>query len=216
VSFRTILFDLDGTLTDPGIGITNSVMYALSKYGISVPDRSALYPFIGPPLWASFEKFYGFSEAEAKRAVEYYREHYSITGLFENAVYDGIDALLAVLEDSGKTLVVATSKPEVFAEQILEHFDLAKYFAFIGGSELDGTRVNKDQVIRYALEMSGVTDLSTAVMVGDREHDILGAKKVGITSAGVLFGYGSRSELENAGADFIAETVDDLQRLLLN
>ncbi len=215
MNFQTILFDLDGTLTDPGIGITNSVMYALQKYGITVNDRSTLYKFIGPPLWESFERYYGFSEAEAKKAVGYYREHFSVTGLFENTVYDGIDAMLAALENAGKTLLVATSKPEVFAEQILEHFDLAKYFAFIGGSELDGARVNKDAVIRYVLEMNGVTDLSTAVMVGDREHDILGAKKAGIASAGVLFGYGSRFELEAAGADFIAGTVGDLHKLLL-
>jgi phosphoglycolate phosphatase len=190
-------------------------MVALKKYGITVNDRSELYKFIGPPLWESFERYYGFSEAEAKKAVAYYREYFSVTGMFENTVYDGIDAMLAALENSGKTLIVATSKPEVFAEQILEHFDLAKYFTFIGGSELDGSRVKKDEVIRYALEMGGVTDLSTAVMVGDREHDILGAKKVGIASAGVLFGYGSRGELETAGADFTAETVGDLHKLLL-
>jgi phosphoglycolate phosphatase len=215
MKFQNILFDLDGTLTDPGIGITNSVMYALQKYGITVRDRSKLYSFIGPPLWESFQRFYGFSEAEAKKAVSYYREYFSVTGMFENTVYDRIDALLAALENSGKTLAVATSKPEVFAEQILEHFDLAKYFSFIGGSELDGKRVKKDEVIRYALEMSGVTDLSTAVMVGDREHDILGAKKTGIASVGVLFGYGRREELEAAGADYIAETVEDLNKILL-
>jgi len=215
VKFNTILFDLDGTLTDPGIGITNSVMYALDKYGITVSDRRQLFCFIGPPLWESFERFYGFSETDAKRAVEYYREHYRVTGIFENTVYDGIDALLASLENSSKTLLVATSKPEIFAEQILEHYDLAKYFSFIGGSELDGARVNKHEVIRYALEMAGVTDLTTTVMVGDREHDILGAKTMGIASVGVLFGYGSRREFENAGADFIAETVDDLRRILL-
>jgi phosphoglycolate phosphatase len=215
MELQTILFDLDGTLTDPGIGITNSVMVALKKYGITVNDRSELYKFIGPPLWESFERYYGFSEAEAKKAVAYYREYFSVTGMFENTVYDGIDAMLAALENSGKTLIVATSKPEVFAEQILEHFDLAKYFTFIGGSELDGSRVKKDEVIRYALEMGGVTDLKSAVMVGDREHDILGAKKVGIASVGVLFGYGSRREFENAGADFTAETVEDLHKLLL-
>ncbi len=213
--YNTILFDLDGTLTDPGIGITNSVMYALGKYGITVDNRSDLFKFIGPPLWESFERFYGFSEAEAKKAVAYYREHYSVTGIFENAVYAGIDALLAALENKKKTLVVATSKPEVFAERVLEHFDLAKYFTFIGGSELDGTRVNKAEVIQYVLNMSGVTDLSSAIMIGDREHDILGAKKSGIASIGVLFGYGSRLELEEAGADFIAENVSDIETLLL-
>lgn len=216
MSYQTILFDLDGTLTDPGIGITNAVMYALGKFGITVDDRRELYKFIGPPLWESFERFYGFSEAEAKTAVGYYREHYSVTGLFENTVYDGMDALLAALENRKITLAVATSKPEVFAEQVLEYFDLAKYFTFIGGSELDGTRVKKDEVIRYVLENCGVTELSSAVMVGDREHDIIGSNKAGIASVGVLYGYGSKSELENAGAGYIAETLADLQKFLLH
>ncbi len=216
MNFQTILFDLDGTLTDPGIGITNSVMHALKKYGITVTDRRELYCFIGPPLRESFIRCYGFTDDEAKQAIEYYREYFRETGIFENTVYEGIDALLAALEDRGKTLILATSKPEVFAERILEHFDLAKYFSFIGGSDLDGTRINKDDVIRYALKMGGVTDLSNAVMVGDREHDILGAKKVGTASVGVLFGYGSRGELEAAGADNIATTVADLRKILLD
>lgn len=215
MNFQTILFDLDGTLTDPGIGITNSVMYALDKFGISVGDRSELYKFIGPPLWESFKRFYGFSEEQSKRAVEYYREHYKVTGIFENAVYDGISELLTTLKASGKTLLVATSKPEIFAKQVLEHFDLSEYFTFIAGSELDGTRVNKVEVIRYALYSCGITDLATTVMIGDREHDILGAQKAGIAAIGVLFGYGSRLEHEEAGADFVAETVADIQNILL-
>lgn len=214
--YQTILFDLDGTLTDPGIGITNSVMHALSKYGISVRDRSDLYKFIGPPLYESFERFYGFSKDESKKAVEYYREHYSVTGLFENAVYDGIDELLKALKDCGKTLLVATSKPEVFAKKVLEHYDLAKYFTFIAGSELDGTRVKKDEVIRYALDRCSIADTTNAIMIGDREHDILGAKQTGIAVIGVLFGYGNRREHEEAGADFIAETVADLRKILLS
>ncbi|SMC72320.1 phosphoglycolate phosphatase [Papillibacter cinnamivorans DSM 12816] len=215
MSYDYVLFDLDGTLTDPGIGITNSVIYALKKYNIEVNDRSELYKFIGPPLRDSFEKYYGFSKEKAKMAVEYYREYYKDKGLFENSVYAGVDDLLKELKDNGKTMIVATSKPEVFAKQILKHFDLAKYFAFIAGSHLDGTRVNKDEVIKYALERCNIIDVTKAIMIGDRAHDIWGAKKIGISSIGVLFGYGNRLELENAGADIIVDAVADVGRVLL-
>lgn len=215
MGYDYLLFDLDGTLTDPAIGITNSVRYALKKYGIEVGDRSELYKFIGPPLWDSFEKYCGFSRAEAQNAVEFYREYFREKGMFENLVYNGIEDLLGLLKANGKILIVATSKPEVFAKQILEHFDIAKYFTYIAGSNLDGTRVKKGEVIRYALESCKVGDLSKAVMIGDREHDIIGAKEAGIDSIGVLFGYGDRNELEKAGADFIADTVADIGRILL-
>lgn len=210
MGFQYIMFDLDGTLTDPATGITNSVMYALKKYGIEVNDRSELYSFIGPPLQKSFERFYGFSEDEAKKAVEYYREYYRDKGIFENTLYDGIKELLQLLKERRRTVILATSKPEIFARQILEHFQLITYFDFIAGSELDGRRVDKDDVIRYALDGCGINDLSKAIMIGDREYDIIGAQKLGIKSMGVLFGYGSRDELENAGADYILETVADL------
>lgn len=213
--YDPILFDLDGTLTDPGLGITNSVMYALRHFGIVVTDRRELYKFIGPPLWESFERYYGFSRAEAEKAVGYYREYFKDKGIFENEVYSGIEELLQQLKAKGRTLLVATSKPEVFARQILEHFKLAAYFSYIAGSELDGTRVRKAEVIRYALERSGISETAAAVMVGDREHDILGARDAGIDAVGVLFGYGSREELEQAGACHIAETVAGLRRLLL-
>ena len=212
--YQYILFDLDGTLTDPGIGITNSVLYALGKYGIEVNDRSDLYKFIGPPLRDSFEVYYGFSKEDSKKAVEYYREYYKDKGIFENAVYDGAEDLLKTLKSSGKTLILATSKPEVYAKQIVEHFDIAKYFTYIAGSNLDGTRVKKDEVIQYALERYNITDLTKAIMIGDREHDILGAKEIGISSIGVLFGYGDRTELENAGADYIVDTVADIEKVL--
>ena len=215
MSLEYILFDLDGTLTDPAIGITNAVMHALKKYGIAVSDRKELYKFIGPPLWDSFEKYCGFSKEEANTAVEYYREYYRDKGMFENQVYDGCEGLLKELKDNGKILIVATSKPEVFAEQILEHFGIAKYFTFIAGSTLDGSRVKKGDVIRYALESCKIIDGSQAIMIGDREHDIIGAKEMGLSSIGVLFGYGSRAELEEAGADFIVSTIEDIGKVIL-
>jgi phosphoglycolate phosphatase len=213
--YEYLLFDLDGTLTDPGIGITNSVMHALKKFGIEVSDRSELYKFIGPPLYDSFENFYGFTKEEAKTAIDFYREYYEDKGIFQNLVYDGIENLLKELKDSSKTLIVATSKPEVFAKKILEHFKIEKYFTYIAGSNLDETRSRKDEVIRYALESCKIKDLSKVIMIGDREYDIKGAKAVGIDSMGVLFGYGNRDELEKAGADYISKTVVGIGKILL-
>lgn len=213
--YDVVLFDLDGTLTDPAIGITNSVMHALKKYGITVDDRRELYKFIGPPLHESFERFYGFSKEEALKAVEYYREYYRDKGIYENAVYGGVEAMLKKLCESGKKVVLATSKPEIFAREILRYFDLEKYFYYSAGANLDGSRTNKAEVIEYALREGKVSDKSTAVMVGDREHDIIGANKNGLDSIGVLFGYGDRAELEAAGADYIAETVESLTEILL-
>lgn len=215
MSFKYILLDLDGTLTDPAIGITNSIMYALEKFGIRVNDRSELYSFIGPPLQESFMRFFGFSEADAVRAVEYYREYYRDKGIFENLVYDGVEDLLQLLKEKGRTVILATSKPELFARQILEHFDLAEYFDFVAGSELDGRRVHKDEVVRYALDACKISDLAKAIMIGDREYDIIGARKIGIKSLGVLYGYGDRKELEVAGADYILDTVAELKDFLL-
>lgn len=214
--YEYILFDLDGTLTDPVVGITNSLMYALRKYGIEINDRRELYKCIGPPLTDSFENFFGFSKTEAKNAVEYYREYYREKGIFENVVYDGVETLLKTLKDNGRTLLLATSKPKVFAERILEHFKIDGYFTFVAGSNLDGTRVKKGEVIKYALENCKNIAPTKAVMIGDREHDITGAKEAGIDSIGVLFGYGSRDELEKAGADKIVESVAELERVLLN
>lgn len=208
--YDVILFDLDGTLTDPGIGITNSVMHALKKYGIEVEDRTSLYKFIGPPLIDSFEKYFGFSHEEAVKSVDYYREYYKDKGIYENEVYPGIENILATLYEKGKKIILATSKPEPFAKEILRHFGLDKYFLFAAGSTMDETRTNKAEVIEYALSECGITDKTSVVMVGDREHDIIGANKNGIDSIGVLFGYGSREELETAGAAYIAETVEEI------
>mgnify|MGYP003289014967 CR=1 FL=1 len=213
-NYEVVLFDLDGTLTDPGEGITNSVAYALKKYGITVEDKTELYKFIGPPLHESFEKYYGFSKDESLKAVECYREYYRDKGIFENIVYGGVENLLKKLCESGKKIVLATSKPEVFAKNILRHFELSEFFFFEAGANLDGSRTNKADVIEYALENAGIIDKSAVVMIGDREHDIIGANKNGIDSIGVLFGYGSREELEKAGATHIAETVDDILNYL--
>lgn len=212
--YDVILFDLDGTLTDSGLGITNSVAYSLKKYGIEVSDRTELYKFIGPPLKESFEKYYGFSSEEAGRAVEYYREYYTDKGIFENAVYKGIEELLQEIQRSGKTAIVATSKPEVFAKRILEHFGLAKYFNDIVGANMDETRTKKDEVISHVLQSCDIPDQTKVLMIGDREHDILGAKKAGIDSLGVLFGFGDYEELENAGADYIVETTEDIYPII--
>lgn len=212
---QTVLFDLDGTLTDPGEGITNSVVYALKKYGIKVSDQRELYKFIGPPLHESFQVFYGFSEEQAQEAVEFYREYYRETGIFENKVYDGIKDTLERLKKSGRKLIVATSKPEIFAKEILEHFHLEEYFSFVAGANLDGTRTRKNEVIFYALESCQIREYSEVIMVGDREHDILGAARLGIDAIGVLYGYGSKKELRDAGAVALAEHPQDICSLII-
>jgi phosphoglycolate phosphatase len=209
-----LLFDLDGTLTNPKLGITKSFQYALKAFGIVIDDLDELIPCIGPPLRDSFKNFYAFSEEEAERAVAKYREYFGSQGIFENALYNGVPALLGEQATRDKKLIVATSKPTVYAKKILEHFGIAASFAFVSGSEMDGTRSGKAEVIRYALENMGVTDRSKAIMIGDRKHDILGAKALGMDSIGVLYGYGSREELEGAGADYIAENVEALSKLL--
>ena len=211
--YNTVLFDLDGTLTDPGQGITNSVAYSLKKFGIEVEDKKELYKFIGPPLHDSFMKYYGFSDEEAETAIVYYREYFRDTGIFENEVYDGIEKMLGEIKTSGRKIVLATSKPEEFAKRILIHFGLDKYFDFTAGATMDTSRSKKGDVIAYALRESGCSS-ENAVMVGDRLHDILGAKENGLDSIGVLFGYGSREELESAGADYIAETVEDILKFI--
>ena len=212
--YSTVFFDLDGTLTDPGVGITNSVAYALKKWDIEVSERSLLYPFIGPPLSDSFQRYFGFSKEDSMKAIEYYREYFRDRGIFENEVYPGVHEMLTALRNEGKTIVLATSKPEGFAKTILEHFDLAKYFDFVAGASMDESRSKKGQVIAYALESLRITDKSTVVMVGDREHDVMGAKENSLDCIGVLFGYGSREELETAGATYVAEQVGDILRFI--
>lgn len=214
MSKKHLLFDLDGTLTDPKEGITKSVQYALNAFGIKVENRADLCVFIGSPLKDSFMEFYNFSEEDAKKAVLFYREYFREKGMFDNKVYDGAEEILKSFVKQGKKLYVASSKPEIFVRKILEHFELDSYFTFMGGADLHGTRDNKADVIRYVMNECGLTDRSSMVMIGDRKHDILGAREVSIDSVGVLYGYGSRQELEEAGAGQIVETIFGLQNLL--
>ncbi|WP_281533043.1 HAD family hydrolase [Anaerocolumna aminovalerica] len=211
-----IFIDLDGTITDSQEGITKSIQYGLKKMGIDIEDLNSLRRHIGPPLRDSFKEYYNFDEDKLEEVVKHYREYYREKGIFENEVYTGMNEMFERLSSAGKKLVVATSKPEVFAIKIMEHFDLAKYFTDICGSTLDGSREKKGDVIRYALEKNHITELNQVVMVGDRFHDIAGAKENGLTSVGVLYGFGNRKELEEAGAGQIAETVKDLEEILMN
>lgn len=214
-NYQYILFDLDGTLTNSQLGITTCVAYALESFGIHTENPEELRKFIGPPLKESFVKYYNMTDGEGDRAVEKYRERFATVGLYENEVYEGIPELLQKLKAQGKTLLVATSKPTVYSDKILEHFGLKEYFSYIAGSELDGTRVNKAEVIQYALEQMKITESEKIVMIGDKEHDMIGAGICGVDSIGVLYGFGEREELENHGATYIAETVSDLEKILL-
>ena len=213
------MFDLDGTLTDPKEGITKSVRHALDHYGIQVDDLDTLTPFIGPPLTDSYKKYYGFSDEQAWEGVLVYREYFSERGWHENKEYPGIKEMLDALKAAGGVLLVATSKPEEFARKILEHFGMAGYFDFIGGADMDETRVRKADVIRYVLEQYGLDTsretLARCVMVGDREHDVLGARECGMDCVGVLYGYGDRQEMDGCRPAWTADTVDDLKDLLL-
>lgn len=213
--YKYVFFDLDGTITNPGVGITSAVSYALNKFGIDVADKTTLYPFIGPPLIDSFMRYYDFSEEKARKAVTYYREYYSVTGLYENTVYENIPTVLKQLSENGIFICLATSKPEEFAEKILKHYDLDKYFNLICGASMDETRTKKAEVIRYAIDkIKSLYDSSVncdeIVMIGDREHDILGAKQTGLKSIGVLYGYGEEEELEAAGADNIISLPSEI------
>ena len=212
--YNTILFDLDGTLTDPAEGITNSVAYALSKFGINITDMSELYCFIGPPLVDAFMRFYNFTEEQAKEAVGYYREHFRSVGILQNEMFDGVPEMLSSLKQQGKTIALATCKPEPFADVILKHFDIYKYFDFLGGATFYGTRSQKGEVIAYVLEELKITDKKTVLMIGDRYHDIDGAKENDIDSVGVLFGYGDYEELTSSGATYIAKTLDDIMKFI--
>ncbi|MDE7273562.1 MAG: HAD family hydrolase [Lachnospiraceae bacterium] len=218
--YNYILFDLDGTLTDPKLGITSSVQYALRAIGIEEPSLDKLEPFIGPPLADSFREFYGLDEEQIPTAIAKYRERFANQGIYENEIYPGIAAMLAKLKADGKKLSIASSKPTEFVERILDYFEIRTYFDIVIGSNMDGTRSKKEEVVEEALRQmlpSGMTSdekKANVAMVGDRRFDIEGAKEHGITSVGVSFGYAPEGELERAGADFIVDTVSALLEVL--
>lgn len=212
--YKNVFFDLDGTITDSGEGILNSVEYALKKLGITNYERSELYGFIGPPLMVSFGEFFGLSEEKCKEGVRLYREYYSKKGIYENRLYDGIIPLLEKLKSAGINIVLATSKPHEFAEEILRYFGIARYFDHIAAAEMNGKRNEKSEIIAYALEISSA-EKSKTVMVGDRRFDVLGAKAAGIASIGVLYGFGTEDELIKAGADYTAKTPESVLEIVL-
>lgn len=213
--YNTILFDLDGTLTDPKLGITKSVQYALKHFGIIETNLSNLERFIGPPLQESFYEFYNFDDKMIEVAIETYREYFATVGIFENIIYKEIPQLLTELIKCNKKLIIATSKPTVFAEKILRHFNINKYFTFVSGSNIDGTRIKKAEVINYALNQFKFENFENIIMVGDRKHDIIGANKMGIDSIGVLYGYGNREELEFEKPTYIVNTIAELSSILI-
>ena len=214
-NYTTVLFDLDGTVSDSGRGITNSVKYALKKFGIEEDDYEKLRRFVGPPLYASFEKYYGFSHEKAVKAVEYYREYYNAGGIFELEIYDGIFDLLKALKKSGKRVILATSKPEIYAEKIAERFGFSEYFDNISGALLDGSRIEKADIIEYALEKVGNPDKKDCIMIGDTAFDVIGANAFSMDSIGVTYGYGTREELEAAGATYIVDMAEDIKKILI-
>lgn len=216
MKLKKVFFDLDGTLTDSMPGITKGVQYALKRYGIQEDDLERLKPFVGPPLADSFQKYYNFSKKDAEDAVYVFREYYDVEGWKDNAPYDGVEDMLKALLDAGLKLYVATSKPEITAKRVLEYFHLDHYFTFVGGASLDEKLVNKDDVIRYVMAENEITEeeKGSVLMVGDRLHDIEGAHKTGLKAVGVLYGYGSREELESCGADYLCSTPQEAADLL--
>lgn len=218
--YKYILFDLDGTITEPFKGISGGIIYALNKFGAEVPDTSILRKFIGPPLRDSFRNFCGFTEEQAEKATAYYREYYGVKGLEENDIMPGMDEALKVLYDKGYKLYLATSKPEKFARIILDNLCLLKYFDIAAGASFDGSRDKKELVIEYLLEQikEKYTDfhINQAVMVGDRYFDIDGAKFFNMDSIGVTFGYGDCEELKEAGATYVVDTAEELITTIVN
>lgn len=214
-NYQLLLFDLDGTLTESAPGIIQSIRYALDRMGISETDQDQLYSFIGPPLMESFQRVYGFPDDKAWRAVQLYREYFADRGMFENSLYPGISSLVHDLWDHGYTLVVVTSKPQVYAEKILDHFQLGTFFERVVGSRLDGTMIDKSDLIAHVLKIYPDQDKHRILMIGDRRYDVEGARANGVDAAAVGYGYGSREELTQSQPRFHAEHVDDLKKLLL-
>lgn len=213
--FKNIFFDLDGTIIDSREGIINSIIYSLKFFNIEVKNKKELEQFIGPPLDQTYKSFFNLNEKETETAIKKFREKYEKTGVLEAELYSGIKELIRDLAKSGKNVVLATSKPEIFAKKILERFGLEKDFLFIAGATLDGTLNAKQDVIAYALKNIGNTKIEDCVMIGDRNCDINGAKANNMKSIGVTYGFGTKEELKTAGADYIAENMEELRKLLL-
>ncbi len=217
MKWKYLLFDLDGTITDSSEGIINCVIYALEAAGVDTPDYTKLLGFIGPPLVEGFQDIVGMTEEDARQATAKYRERYSVIGLFENKVYEGIPTLLEDLKAQGKVIALATSKPETYSIRILQHFRLMKYFDVVVGSTLEGERNHKKDVIQEVFRRMNLpeNEKEKVLMIGDRKQDVEGAKTCGISCAGVYYGFAEKGELEAAGADYIAEDVEALRKLIL-
>lgn len=211
---KNVFFDLDGTITDSSEGIINGFVHALEHFGIEVEDKNYLKKFIGPSLADSFRNEYKFDEEQTKLAIAKYREYYSVTGLKESKLYDGIKELIIDLANNNINVILATAKPQVFSDKILENYEIKKYFKFISGATLDGSRLNKGDIIKYAIDNLEQINLEECIMVGDRKHDIEGAKENNIKSIGVTYGFGSEEELKTAGANYIAHNAEELKRIL--
>ncbi len=214
--YQYILFDLDGTITDSEEGIIRSIKYCLSRYGITDHDPLLLRKFIGPPLVQSLALYYNFTPEEATKAVGYYREYFSEKGIYENRLYDGIEGLLKTLDDKGKINILATAKPTFFAKKIIDYFKIDPYFKHIVGSNMDGTRMDKSEIIAYIIDLLHVVPPDNLVMIGDRMSDMISAKNLGIDTIWVNYGYGDDKELKDSDPVHIAETVDDLYPILLS
>ena len=209
--YKAIFFDLDGTLTESGEGITKSVQYALEKLGVSVPDLEPLKVFVGPPLLDQFMKYAGFDKETAQKGIEYYRERYSEKGMYENTVYPGVENALAELKRRGYRLAVASAKPTFYVTQIMDHFNLSRYFEVIAGTDLNGSKVSKSQVIEEALERMNLSDhRDQVIMVGDKEHDVFGARRAGLECIAVSYGYGTEEELKNAHPFKIVNSAEEI------
>lgn len=215
-AYEYVFLDLDGTISDSALGIVNAAVYALTAMEQPVPDRETLLQLVGPPLIDSFMGFFGFDKPAAQEAIRLFREYYKEKGVIENSMYDGMEELFKTLRKGGKKLVVATSKPETLARQILTNYEVTDYFEYIAGSVMDETRIRKSEVIAYAMETLGLKDPSKIVMVGDRRHDVEGAAALGIDCIGVLYGYGSREELLSAGAKYLANTPQGISKIILS
>ena len=213
---KYILFDLDGTIIDSKEGITKGIQFSLEAFGIHIEDRDELAQFIGPALRDTYKEFYGFNDQEAELALEKYREYFAPIGVYENVLYDGIVDLFEELKEAGKVLIIATAKPIVYAEKILKYHNIRDYFSFVAGCELDGRRSTKKEVIQYIFESMKITDPQSAIMIGDRDYDVIGAKETGLDSIGVCYGFGSLEELKDAGATYIVRDVEELSRLLMS